>query len=502
MRRRKFMLGTTAGAAALVHGLGESRISRGAETAGPSAIDAHIHFFGPGRDPLLLPADWQKVAHPCGVRQAVVIESSPDIEDNRRLLGLAMEHPWIVGVVGRLPVGEEGFDSLLDRFAANRRFRGIRLRSDAVLTGLDQAAYVRDLERLADKGLSVDVIGPTQLLAAERLATLLPQLRVFLEHMAGARITGDKPDPGWLDGIAAAARHPERFLKVSHVIQSADRDAAAAGLDGYAAWLEAVWHAFGDERVVFGSDWPPSRRHATYARIVDLVREFVAARGADIAQRFYTDNARRAYGLADESGPVAGPSPFDGRSLAGWTTLDGGPVTEGWEVVSGMIHLTKQGPPRGHIVTADEFGDFDLSFDWKISPRGNSGIKYRVRSHDGRWLGCEYQMIDDAGGTKPDPRHQSGALYDLYEPAPGKTLRPAGEFNSGRIVVRGDDVEHWLNGRRIVAATIGDAEWNRRLTTSKFSDTPGFGRGPNGRLMLTDYDGQAWFRNCRFVANR
>ena len=172
----------------------------------------------------------------------------------------------------------------------------------------------------------------------------------------------------------------------------------------------------------------------------------------------------------------------------------------GWEVVAGVIHLTKRGPPRGHIITAQEFGDFDLSFEWRISPGGNNGIKYRVREYDGRWLGCEYQMYDDEAGTKSEGRHRSAALYDLYEPGPGKILRPVGEYNTGRIVVRGDRIEHWLNGRRVVAATVGDAEWDRRMAASKFAETPGFGRNRRGRLMLTDYDGQAWFRNVRFVA--
>jgi predicted TIM-barrel fold metal-dependent hydrolase len=234
------------------------------------------------------------------VRQVVVIESSPDPEDNQRLLDLAGRHAAIVGVVGRLPVGEEDCGRLLDRFAANRLFRGIRLRSDAILAGLDAAAYTRDLERLAERGLAVDVIGPTQLAAADRLATRIPQLRVMLEHMGGARIDGDEPDPRWHDGIATASRHAHTWVKVSHVIQSADRDAAHPGLDRYAPWLEAVWKTFGETRVMFGTDWPVSLRHATYGRIHELVRQFVNGRSPEAARQFFADNARRAYGLLDD----------------------------------------------------------------------------------------------------------------------------------------------------------------------------------------------------------
>lgn len=310
MRRREFMAGGTALAAAALDGV-SPRIAVGRdEEREPAAIDSHVHFFAPPADdrptagdarsrPAALPADWQRVAHPCNVTQAVVIEASPDVEDNQRLLDLAERHPWIVGVIGRLPIGTQGCGRLIDRFAAHRRFRGIRLRSDVLLAGLDEPAFAADLEHIAAERLVVDVIGPTQFEAVERLAARLPRLSMLLEHMGGAMISGDGPDPRWLEGLARAARLPNTFLKVSHVIQSKDRDREAPGLDRYEPWLAAVWNAFGGQRVMFGSDWPVSGRHATYARIHDLVRQFVAGRGAETSRAFFTDNARHAYGLVD-----------------------------------------------------------------------------------------------------------------------------------------------------------------------------------------------------------
>jgi hypothetical protein len=192
------------------------------------------------------------------------------------------------------------------------------------------------------------------------------------------------------------------------------------------------------------------------------------------------------------------PSPFDGKSLAGWTTLDGKPVTQGWEVVDGTIHLKKEGKRAGHIVTAQEFGDFTLSFDWKIAPRGNSGIKYRVRSYGGKVLGCEYQIYDDGLARKVQSKNSAGALYDLYEPNETKQLKPAGEFNQAKIVVRGNSVEHWLNGSKIVSATIGDEQWQRRVAQSKFNDVSDFSRNPRGKIMLTDHGSEVWYRNFVF----
>lgn len=187
-------------------------------------------------------------------------------------------------------------------------------------------------------------------------------------------------------------------------------------------------------------------------------------------------------------------SPFDGQSLAAWTTVDGKPVTAGWEVVAGEIHLRKDGKRAGHIVTAQEYGDFTLAFEWKIAPGGNSGLKYRVRSYGNKVLGCEYQIYDDGGKRKVAPRNSSGALYDLYEPNSAKQLKPAGEWNHAKIVVRGNHFEHWLNGAKIVEANVGDDEWNKRVAASKFNDVPEFSRHPRGKLMLTDHGSEVWYR--------
>jgi hypothetical protein len=206
---------------------------------------------------------------------------------------------------------------------------------------------------------------------------------------------------------------------------------------------------------------------------------------------------------ASAAGPV---DPFAGDMLTAWKTMAGGPVAGGWDVAEGVMHLVPAakpaaGGPRPNytIVTADEFGDFTLSFDWKIEAGGNSGIKYRVRSFGPRQLGCEYQLLDDdAFKGRISPRQRTASLYGLYEPAEDVRPHPPGAWNSARIVVRGDRIEHWLNGRQTVAATVGDADWNRRLAESKFEDRDGFGANARGRLMLTDHGSEVWFRNFVF----
>ena len=193
------------------------------------------------------------------------------------------------------------------------------------------------------------------------------------------------------------------------------------------------------------------------------------------------------------------PPLFDGKSLDNWMTQDGKQITSGWEVVDGMIHLDRAKKRSGHIVTRDEYGDFDLSFEWKIAERGNSGLKYRVRQYGKKTLGLEYQILDDPkfkNGT-PSSKGSTGSIYALYEPNEKKTLKPMGEFNSSRIVVHGNYIEHWLNGELIASAKVGDDEWDQRVAGSKFSDAEGFSRNRFGRIMLTDHGAEVWYRNFK-----
>jgi hypothetical protein len=188
---------------------------------------------------------------------------------------------------------------------------------------------------------------------------------------------------------------------------------------------------------------------------------------------------------------------FDGKSLAGWQTAGGEPVTRGWTVQDGMLVRSSRG---GSIFTVDEYGDFDLTFQWKIARRGNSGVKYRVAFYEKGvygnpgWLGCEYQLFDDVN-RPTDPVHSCGSIYELYAPSTEKKLRPVGEFNDSRIVARGSKVEHWLNGAKVVDADTQSEDWKQRIAASKFGDVAGFFRNAKGRIELQDHGHRVWFRN-------
>lgn len=208
--------------------------------------------------------------------------------------------------------------------------------------------------------------------------------------------------------------------------------------------------------------------------------------------------ARPAAQLTMAEEPVK--SPFLINSMESWQTPDGKPAPAAWECQDGVIHLKRGAdiPRGGNLVTKEEYGDFELSFDFKVAKSGNSGIKYRVRNYGGRWLGFEYQIYDDHSAKKVEPKNSTGSIYDLYEPNKDKLLHPAGEWNSAKIVAKGASLEHWLNGKKIVSATIGDPEWDRRYQASKFNDANGFGKTYRGKLMLTDHGSEVWIRNIQF----
>ena len=193
---------------------------------------------------------------------------------------------------------------------------------------------------------------------------------------------------------------------------------------------------------------------------------------------------------------------FDGKTLDGWVTLDDQPITKGWDVVDGTIHVKVEKERSGHIKTTRTFENFELEFEWRIAQGGNSGVKYPAKESDsdrGRaCYGCEFQILDDKlhknGRT---PRKTAGALYDLYAPvADQKHLKPLGDFNHSKVVVDNGRIEHWLNGRKIVEATIGSNDWRARVKKSKVSSVKDFANGP-GVILLQEHLSEAWFKNIR-----
>jgi hypothetical protein len=192
---------------------------------------------------------------------------------------------------------------------------------------------------------------------------------------------------------------------------------------------------------------------------------------------------------------------FDGETVDGWRGFGRADLPSAWVVGDGVLHFTAEGPreDRGSIISTEQFGDFELRLEWKISPGGNSGIFFGVsETTDTPYMsGPEMQVLDDAG--HPDgqaPKTSAGSNYGLHAPS-SSVVRPAGEWNEVRILVERGHVEHWLNGLKIVAYELGSEEWERLVAESKFGAWPEYGRHPVGHVGLQDHGDPVWYRNIR-----
>jgi hypothetical protein len=190
---------------------------------------------------------------------------------------------------------------------------------------------------------------------------------------------------------------------------------------------------------------------------------------------------------------------FDGKSVNKWRGYKMNSFPEqSWKVEEGALK-TIAGAEGPDIVTKESFQNFELELEWKVKPGANSGIMYRVSEDFGApyETGPEMQVLDDdkhADGK--DPKTSAGSLYALIAPK-NKKLRPVGEWNRVRIVVQGNQVEHWLNGVKVVEFELGSAELNQLIGRSKFKDMPRFGKEPGGHIDLQHHGDEVWYRKVR-----
>jgi hypothetical protein len=190
---------------------------------------------------------------------------------------------------------------------------------------------------------------------------------------------------------------------------------------------------------------------------------------------------------------------FDGQSTEQFRAFkrDSFP-SGGWKVEAGQLRTIKGGD-EVDIITKDQYDDFELVFEWKVTPGGNSGVIYRVsESFDRPWhTGPEYQVLDDAlHRDGKDPRTAADSFYALVS-AEGKTIKPVGEYNSSRIVARGSRIEHWLNGKKVVALDLGSYGVNQLIGQSKFADKPRFAMETAGHICFQHHHDEVWFQNIK-----
>lgn len=186
---------------------------------------------------------------------------------------------------------------------------------------------------------------------------------------------------------------------------------------------------------------------------------------------------------------------FDGKSLEQWENAKGEAPGEGWVIEADGTLFRKD--KSGDILSKQAFGNFELTWEWKISEGGNSGVKYWVNKIANQNLGLEYQLIDDerhADALKGGNR-QSAAIYDI-KAAAEKAAKPVGEWNRSKVVTKAGKIEHWLNDTLVVSIDTASEEWKERLAASKFLKYMDQGFAPGkGKILLQDHGDKVWFRD-------
>jgi len=300
MKRRDFI--RSASAAAFLPAL-----SRAIPNASPvPVIDTHTHFYDPTRPKGVpwpkptetflyapfLPERFRTATAGLNVVGTVVVEASAWVEDNQWLLDLAENTPEIVGIVGRLKLGQPEFAAQLRQYSANRLFRGLRVNLETV-KDVGTTAIDADLTRLTDAGLSLDVIGNgTVIGATERVARTWPALRIVVNHLPFPEWDGKVPE--MRAALKTLAGFENVYVKISDVVRRREGKAIEeAGF--YRPALDALFELFGPDRVVHATNWPVSARVAPYETVQRVVADYFATKSRAEQERYFWRNSYRAY---------------------------------------------------------------------------------------------------------------------------------------------------------------------------------------------------------------
>jgi predicted TIM-barrel fold metal-dependent hydrolase len=277
-------------------------------------IDTHIHLFDTARpegvpwpskkDGILyqpaLPDRYRKIAVPLGIVGAIEVEASPWLEDNQWVLDVAAKDNIIVGTVGNLEPGKPGFRKQLERFQRNPLFRGIRYGN---IWGRDlsrellKPQFVADLKILADAGLSLDTANPNPDLIATvvRVTDEVPKLRLIIDHLPQLTQPEDAAARKVYDGhLHELGRRPQVYVKISEVLRRVEGKIPQEPAF-YRAGLDELFGIFGEDRLLFGSDWPNSDQWLPFDAGFRLVREYFTAKGPTVAEKYFWKNSVAAY---------------------------------------------------------------------------------------------------------------------------------------------------------------------------------------------------------------
>ena len=302
--RRSFLAGAAAVTAAA---MGRTELTQAAPAPIP-IIDTHIHLFdasrpqgAPYKGPkeftshISLPAEYRAMASPFGIVGAIAVEASGWIEDNLWLLEVSQADQIMVGVVGRLAPEKPEFAEYLERYHKNPLYRGIRVNQRFFPAQLDNPAFIDSLKLLAQADLVMDTANPSMdlLHSMVRLNDQVPDLRIVIDHLP---VLDPKPEEiaDYKAVLAEIRSRPNIYVKLSEILHRVD-DKVAVDLASHRERLDHLMSVFGEDRVLFGSDYPNSVGTATFDQVVSLVKEYFASKPRAVAEKYFWKNSVRCY---------------------------------------------------------------------------------------------------------------------------------------------------------------------------------------------------------------
>ncbi|MDB4763584.1 amidohydrolase family protein, partial [Akkermansiaceae bacterium] len=281
----------------------------------PALIDTHVHLWHLDRPEGIywipkdsralyrsfMPKDHEAIAQKNGVNGVVVVQAGQHLPDNQWNLDVTAHNKALYrGVVGNLSqvIGTDRFQPLFDKLCQNDRYLGYRIsgRAQKTLTG----EFYRDLKETARQGKTVDIlIGNYTLADAANIADRIPNLKIIVNHFGGVSLDGNPLDPAWIEKFRVVAKHPNVFCKVSALFGRVKSQPAPLNLTFYKPILDLALECFGEDRIIFGSDWPVTRTTADYASVLKITRDYFEKRGPTVSLKLFASNAKKFYNLED-----------------------------------------------------------------------------------------------------------------------------------------------------------------------------------------------------------
>jgi L-fuconolactonase len=287
-----------------------------AASTGRPIMDTHIHFWSPSKPGGIpwpppkaknlyrevLPGEYKEVAKKNGIVATGIVEANPTVEEAQRLLELVKGDDFFKFMVASIEIGSPTFSANLEKLAKDSRVVGIRgfLWSPKLTVDAKQVA---SLKELAAKGMTLDIISRGDLNPKDKvdqLATAVPKLRIIIDHLGGAK--GETPDPKWVEAMQKLAKHPNIYIKFSSFFDmynpagSEDEPwQSPSNLSAYKAHFDVLMKAFGEDRLVWGSNWPVVQQGGDVSKEIAIAEEYLQSYGVEVRDKVMYKNAQSFY---------------------------------------------------------------------------------------------------------------------------------------------------------------------------------------------------------------